>query len=305
MMETVNICPVCDGKDFRQKYKARDHVVSGETYTVEECLSCGLLLTNPRPAKDAIGPYYMSENYMPHSPDDGGLIGNLYKMVRVFLLWRKQKVIASNLADKQSSNTTILDIGCGTGEFLNKCKESGWKTVGVEPVADARKHAKDTFGLSVFEEVEQPEVSKQLYDAITLWHVLEHIHDVNEAIENIYKLLKNDGFVLIAVPNSSSSNAKIYGDYWAALDVPRHIYHFNPSSIQKLMEKHGFSLSSIQPMPMDAFYISMLSERYLGTKLGAARAILNGSVSTLSGMLETEKFSSLAYIFRKSDFKHS
>ncbi len=257
--ETLGECPICKGREQEHFLRCKDYTVSGEEFDIQECSSCGFRYTDPRPEEEHIGDYYESEDYISHSNTSKGPINTLYKLAREYTVRKKHRMVR-DLAGQMPLR--ILDHGCGTGEFLAHCKKKGWETQGLEPDEGARDQASEQLG----EQVDPPEKLSELpgesFSIITLWHVLEHVPRLQETTKELKRTLAPGGTLVIAVPNCSSFDAKHYGPYWAAYDVPRHLYHFRPENIQRLFEDHGMKLQEIRPMHLDAIYVSMLSEKY-------------------------------------------
>jgi len=194
---------------------------------------------------------------------------------------------------------TLLDIGAGTGHFAHFMKTKGWMVTALEPDENARKVAATKLGL-VIQPLEvlgsQPAGS---FDVITLWHVLEHVHDLSGYMDHFRTLLKPGGTLIIAVPNFTSKDAAKYGSLWAAYDVPRHLWHFSPDSMEKLMANHQFKLTEKIPMHLDSFYVSMLSEKYAGHKItGSMSGFLSGLQTFLASGKQVDRASSIIYIAR-------
>lgn len=271
----------------------KDHTVSHEVFEIWHCNICQGRFTQGIPTKSEIHKYYQSENYISHSDTKKGFVNSMYHFIRKRTLKGKRKLV-----EKQTglSSGKILDIGAGTGAFLNTMKESGWSVTGLEPDERAREKANNLYGLELHDPAELFILSPQSFDAITLWHVLEHVHDLHDYMVQLKQLLKPNGILFIAVPNHTSHDAKIYKEHWAAYDVPRHLYHFSPTAITQLLLKHGLQLKEIKPMWYDSFYVSMLSEKYKTGKNNLPGAGWTGYVSNWKALFEKERCSSLIYI---------
>ncbi|MCW3103520.1 MAG: type 12 methyltransferase [Bacteroidetes bacterium] len=274
--------------------KCKDNTVSRETFQIVKCNSCGFKFTNPRPEPSELGRYYKSEEYVSHSNTKKGFINSTYQSVRKYTLLKKLQLIS-----KYYKTGRILDIGCGTGEFLNTCKSAKWETIGIEPDDDARNMAIKNYGLDVRGEAELKNLHDESFHIITMWHVLEHVPNLNERIEELRRLIKPTGIIIIAVPNCNSLDAKIYKENWAAYDVPRHLYHFTPADMETLFRKHGLKVFSILPMIFDSFYVSMLSEKIKTGKTNIIRSTWNGLRSNLSALKSGRTSSSQIYLIRK------
>lgn len=293
----VQQCPVCNGKEFSPFLTCADFFVSGEKFKIKQCKGCGFKITENIEDEENIGSYYQSENYISHSNTSKGLVNGVYHQVRKYMLGRKRRLIESVAALRKGH---ILDVGTGTGFFLNEMKEYGWQVSGVEKSDDAREFAKSEFNLENLPTEELFKLKGKSYDVISLWHVLEHIHQLNVNMDTFFSLLKDDGKLLIAVPNHNSYDAKHYNEFWAAYDVPRHIWHFTPAQMKQLGEKHGFKLLSLHTMPFDSFYVSMLSEKYKKSALALFKGIFHGKISWLASIINKAKCSSVIYVFEKS-----
>lgn len=292
-METLATCPICNSASLKPFIRCLDHTVSKEEFTIVKCEKCGFRFTNPRPAEHEIGKYYQSEEYISHSNTSKGIVNRLYQMVRKHTLKKKLKLVNS-----LSKKGAILDIGCGTGNFLDTCKQDGWSATGIEPDPKARQFAKENYGLDVREEAALSNLPSSSYEIITMWHVLEHVHRLNERVEELKRLLKPGGTIIIAVPNSSSKDAEMYGPYWAAWDVPRHLYHFTPKDIETLFHNHGLRVQKVLPMPFDSYYVSMLSEKYRTGSPKLIRAAISGLRSNMAASSTGKTYSSQVYIIK-------
>ena len=293
-METVNKCPICGNNTFKPFLVCEDHLVSNQNFTIQQCQKCGFRLTNPRPGADSISSYYKSEQYVSHNDESSGLVNIVYRLVRNYTLRSKLNLI--NEVNKGTGR--ILDIGCGTGAFLESCRVGEWHVTGMEPDADARLIATKKLQADIKPGINEL-AGEEPFDVITLWHVLEHIPNLNETIPKLNKLLADGGTLLIAVPNSDSYDAQYFKQYWAAYDVPRHLHHFTPSSIELLFKEHDFFLADTKPMMFDAFYIAMLSTRYKTGKADYLKSVRIGLRSNKESK-RTGNFSSLIYLFKKA-----
>lgn len=291
MAEKIDICPVCGNDGFVPFLNGRDYFLSGEEFSINRCLKCGFRVTNPIPGREEIARYYESKAYISHDTGVKNLVNLAYKTARFFTVNAKYRLVKKNATGK-----IILDIGCGTGEFLGKCKAEGYVCYGIEPNPRAREFAISHHNLRVKPEVSFTESDNEMYDCITLWHVLEHIHDLNGILVSIRRALKKSGTLILALPNPDSWDARYYKEYWAAYDLPRHLYHFSPGNIAKLADKHGFSIKKVHPQYLDAFYISMLSENYKRGRKDMVRGFINGIRSNFHGGDQNFGFSSHIYV---------
>ncbi len=271
--------------------KTKDYLVSGEEFTLIENDYGDILQTTPVPDLHKLPEYYKSEKYISHTDTRKSFTEKVYHAVKKITL--KQKVA---LITKLNQGTgKLLDVGSGTGDFLVAANQENWTVFGVEPNAVAITLS-DKKGIHVSKELQ--EISETDFDLITLWHVLEHVPDVETYIQEISKRLKPGGTLLIAVPNYKSKDATHYKQFWAAYDVPRHLWHFSKEGIERLFSKHNFYLVQIKPMWFDAFYVSLLSEKYKTGKSSWRKAIFRGLQSNLSGLISKE-VSSHIYILKK------
>lgn len=285
-------CPVCKSNAVKFSFKAKDYTVSGKNFEVWFCNDCTLKFTSNPPAESEIGKYYAAESYISHSDSNEGFINKLYHRVRVITLASKRKLIV-NETGKSSGN--LLDIGSGTGAFANEMQNSGWNVTALEPDELARKNSSELYNINALSTSNLFKLEEK-FDAITMWHVLEHVYPLHEYIDQIKRLLKPNGKLFIAVPNYQSDDATKYGASWAAWDVPRHLYHFSPESMRKLLSIHGLNLLKMKPMWFDSFYVSMLSEKYKNGKNNLISAVTNGLVSNMKAMNDNAKCSSVIYV---------
>lgn len=269
----------------------KDYSVSQQTFGLYYDAKTDMLITFPKPKMEALSAYYQSENYISHTDSKTSLFDKLYQLVKRYTIKSKIKLLEKYL----KNGSAVLDIGCGTGDFLVATENKGWTSTGVE-TSDAARQLAENKGINVLNSSET--LSDKSQDVITMWHVLEHVYDVDKQILELKRLVKKTGTLIIAVPNYKSYDATYYGRHWAAFDVPRHLSHFSKNSIKILFEKHGFKVVKTLPMWFDAFYVSLLSEQY---KTGTFN--INGLWTGLKSNLKarkTKQYSSLIYVIKCS-----
>jgi len=290
------LCPVCGSAGISRVFKVKDNTASQEYFEIYHCSNCQVRFTQNAPSEGSIGEYYKSENYISHSDTSKGIINRLYQTVRNISLNQKRKLIEKTTGLQKGN---LLDVGSGTGYFAASMKKTGWQATGLEPDEGARKVAADTHSLKLLPVTELFNLPPNSFDAITLWHVLEHVHDVKKYVSAFKKLLNDNGKIFIAVPNYTSYDAKSYGSNWAAYDVPRHLYHFTPQTMQWLMKHQGLKMVDMKPMWFDSFYVSLLSSKYKNGSPNWFGAFWTGLISNLQAMSDAKKCSSVIYIISK------
>ncbi len=289
-------CPVCDHPHFSKQLTVKDYTVSGETFDLVDCTACGFRFTQNPPSQEKIGSYYQSESYISHTDSNKGFFNNIYQLIRRQAVQSKRKLIGHF---SQRKTGELLDYGCGTGAFLMEMKSAGWLVKGMEPDPGARSRAEALTGSKILEPDMLHALDSESVDVVTMWHVLEHVHELHQTLSQVNRVLKENGLLVVAVPNHLSHDAMHYAEHWAAYDVPRHLYHFSPASIAHLMKMHGFQVSEVLPMWYDAFYVSLLSEKYKTGNMNLFPAILTGLVSNLKAFLNKGVCSSQIYIITK------
>lgn len=290
------LCPVCGSAGISEVLKVKDNTVSQQYFYIFHCSNCQVRFTQNAPSEASIGDYYKSENYISHTDTSKGLINRIYRSVRNYSIDQKRKLI------KQATGLdkgNLLDVGSGTGYFAASMKENHWEVTALEPDEGARKVASEHHSLTELPVAELFNLPGKKFDAITLWHVLEHVHDVNKYISTFKKLLTDNGKLFIAVPNYTSFDAKEYGEFWAAYDVPRHLYHFTPHTMKLLMKEQGLKIADIKPMWFDSFYVSLLSSKYKNGSTNWIGAFWTGLISNFKAMNDVKKCSSVIYIIDK------
>ncbi|PQJ22002.1 methyltransferase [Tenacibaculum sp. SG-28] len=269
----------------------KDYSISNEEFSLIYYKEYDVLKTTPNPKN--IDKYYASEKYISHTDDTKNLVEYLYQKVKKITLKRKLKLINS-LKTKEKN---ILDIGAGTGQFIKICKSNGWMTEGIEPNKKAREIAAEK---EIILQNDIHQLKGKKYDIITLWHVLEHIENINEYLDKIKRLLKPNGYLIVAVPNYKSYDATYYGSFWAAYDVPRHIWHFSKKSLKRIFKEINMEIIKIKGMQFDSYYVSILSEQYKQIKLPLCRGVYRGFISNLKAR-RSKEYSSNIFVVQKKD----
>jgi len=269
--------------------KVRDYSVSKEIFELHHNPEYDLLITFPKPSLEKLPSYYESDDYISHTDGKRSLFERMYHIIKNTALKNKVKLI-----NTQSEKGRLLDIGAGTGDFLVVAKKNGWQTTGVEPSSKAKSIA---LGKGVTFADHLSDLQNHSFDVITMWHVLEHVPNLEEYISELKRLLKPTGTILIAVPNFKSFDANYYGRFWAAYDVPRHIWHFSKMAIQKLFSEKEMKLVEVLPMKFDSFYVSLLSEKYKTGKMNFIKAFFVGLQSNLSAK-RSKEYSSHIYVIK-------
>ena len=294
-MENIAKCPVCGSGDIVDYLKTKDYFLSQESFGLMKCARCNLVFTNPRPAKSELGCYYESDQYLSHHASSWNFQAFVYRFLRRLNIRHKYRQVTTFALKGR-----LLDVGSGTGELLRFFKQKGWDVTGIEPNDSARNYAISQHDVSVFPESYLSSLPANSFDVVSMWHVLEHVSDINERIRALSRVLKTEGVLVVALPNIDSWDANYYGSYWAALDVPRHLFHFSPGSFGDFSNRHGFKVVEKIPMKMDAFYVSLLSEKYKGrgTVLSWVLALINGFRSNINAYRD-QNYSSVIYILKK------
>jgi SAM-dependent methyltransferase len=295
-MISHTVCPLCSSGLTGLYLKCTDNLITKEEYDIYKCSSCGFVFTNGYPEEEDIGRYYDSGDYVSHEAGAGGLVNRIYFRARAIMLRRKKRIIRKMTGLKSGS---LLDIGCGTGHFAAMMLRSGWDVTGIEPGIKAREYGIQKFGIRVIHPSEISELPDGSFDCITLWHVMEHFHDPSGYAMEMRRLLKPGGKCIAALPNCSSYDAGFFRECWAAWDVPRHLWHFNPDTFRIFAEKEGFSIDRIMALPLDVFYISILSFRNRKAGISFIKGIMTGEWFFLRSLFRKEKGSSLIYVLNR------
>lgn len=289
-------CPVCNSRNIQKVLTAEDFTVSHEKFDIWECADCGVRFTQDVPDMEDIGHYYKAEAYISHTDTKKGFVNRMYHYVRSITMKQKKTFVENETGKKIGA---LLDIGSGTGSFANIMQNAGWQVTGLEPDKVARENAARLHNLELRPSSDLFILKEDSFDAVTMWHVLEHVHDLHGYWKRISRLLKADGVFIVAVPNYTSHDAQYYGEFWAAWDVPRHLYHFSPKSMDVLARQYGFQVTQHIPMIFDSYYVSMLSEKYKKGKSNNLLALAAGLESNQRAARNPKKYSSVIYIMKR------
>lgn len=288
-----NKCPWCQSEKAHTHLSLKDYFLTQEPFEIMVCEDCGLLYTTPKPSDEKLGDYYKSDEYYSHQENKKGFIPRVYEAVKSVNL--KHKIA---IATQGKEPYRLLDIGCGVGDFLHFAEQNGWQCTGAEPSEDAASIAKKRIKAEIMLPKDLEKLPDKSFDVITMWHVLEHVSDLQWQVNQLNRLLKKGGRLVIALPNFRSYDAQYYKDKWAAYDVPRHLNHFSQDSIAKIFNINGLVKKTTQKLVWDAFYISFMSEKYRQKSLPLLRGIYRGMISNLKARKSGE-WSSLVYVFEK------
>ena len=272
--------------------KVKDYSVSNKTFELHLNSEYDMLETKPTPTPSELPNYYKTEDYISHTDSKRNLLEIIYHTVRKTTLKRKLRLI-----NKLAKKGKLLDIGAGTGDFIQVAQQNGWNVTGIEPDDQARTIANTKTNNVVYNLEKLDQLETQVYDVITLWHVLEHLPNLEAHIELLKKLLKPNGTLIVAVPNFKSYDANYYKEFWAAYDVPRHLWHFSKNAINSLFDKYDMGVIKTLPMKYDAYYVSLLSEKYKTGRMNPFKAFYIGFLSNLKAKKALE-YSSHIYIIK-------
>ncbi|HUS86864.1 MAG TPA: class I SAM-dependent methyltransferase [Bacteroidales bacterium] len=293
-----NECPLCSSDKISLHLRCTDHFLTREVFELFRCVVCGFIFTQDHPEDDNLEKYYKSDDYISHDDKATGFLNRIYLLAREIMLRRKREIIKDATGLRKGN---LLDIGSGTGHFLETMKNAGWLVTGVESNRKASDFSVEKYGLNIIDPGQISELSAGSFDCITLWHVLEHLDDPFTYADEFLRLLKPGGSCIAAMPNSNSFDAEYYREFWAAYDVPRHLWHFTPDTFSLFSEKTGFVLLGKRNLLFDVFYISILSEKYKGSKSAFAKGVFIGKLFWILSAFRNEKSSSVIYLLSKPD----
>lgn len=289
-------CPLCQSEAISKELTVKDHSITGESFALWRCAACDFLFTQDPPVAEEAGAYYEGEEYISHSDNQEGLVNQLYHRARDFMLGQKFQLVERTTPGKR-----LLDYGTGTGYFTDFMVRKGFSAEGIEIDEKAREYGKQKFGIKISDPAELfTSYGANTFDAITLWHVLEHLYEPQRYLQKFRELLSPQGVLIIAVPNHKSKDAKAFGADWAAYDVPRHLWHFSPGTLRRMVGLAGFRVTETRHMPLDPFYVSIMSDKYKNGGNGLIGGALKGFQSIATSYTDAERGSSVIYVCRRS-----
>lgn len=308
-LERVSVCPVCGSAAREVLHEGLiDNVlfVAPGRWTMHRCTQCRSAYLDPRPNQASIGKaygtYYTHDAGMPRAEANqlsgfrrwrrilaNGYTNHRYGtnhqpasvwgiwVARLLLRQREAMDVQFRYLPKPEKGQRLLDIGCGNGDFLANAKHAGWDVLGLEPDPKAAQVAQQR-GLDVrVGTIALLGNEAAYFDAITLSHVIEHVHSPQDVLTSVHRLLKLGGFVYVDTPNIDSSGAKRFGTNWRGLETPRHLVLFNTGSLQQLLMEIGFDLIKIKRRTavMPGMYLSSLQMKHGKSPYGAENARLS------------------------------
>lgn len=295
---SYNKCPLCKSSAIKKRFACVDNFATKESFDIHECEDCGFVFTHNFPDEKEIDRYYESPSYISHSNTDKGLVNSMYHLVRKIMLRKKARLVERCSLLKRGK---LLDYGAGTGYFARTMAARGWDVTAIEKNGKARELALEEFGFGMHPVEALAGIKEKELDVVTMWHVMEHIQDLDKMWNELRRVLCDNGTAIIAVPNCTSYDAQKYKEHWAAYDTPRHLWHFTPDTMEQWGKKHGFTLDEKRTMPFDGFYISMLSEQNMGSRMHTIKGFWNGFKGWMAQMKRADAASSIIYVFRKRD----
>ncbi len=287
----MKACPLCNTSESRAYIQCSDNLVTGTIFTIEECLACGFLFTSDEPGKENIGEYYASDSYEALT----GKRSALRSLIRSLRQRHVARIIENR---RQGTKGTLIDIGCGAGDFLLLMKKRGWLVRGIEPDESCRKNLA-TRGINVITPDDITTIPDASADVITLWHVLEHVHDLLEFGGHLKRILAPGGICIIAVPNATSFDGRVYGKYWHGYELPRHLYHFTAETLSRFAHMSNFTILQLGAMPLDSLYGCLKSEEYRHGN--ALRGLIVASISIALSQLRTSSSPTIFAILKHAE----
>lgn len=292
----LSACPMCGAVETVPYATCMDHLSSRQQFMLLRCPACGIVFTDKRPQEEEMVKYETLESEIRRADTPNGLIEKMYRHVRKKMMRHKAGLV-TGLSYRNSG--TLLNYGAKRGFFSSFMEKKGWKVTSVDKYHENRQFSLEHFHHRMYEMQEMDNFQPETFDVITLWHVFEHEYHPHELLDTLHRILRPGGILVMACPNICSTDALHYGPYWAAYDVPRHLWHFNPVSMERLARRHGFTLMHHEKMPYDSFYISIMSEMNMRHSMPILRGMAYGLHSWLVSLTKRGKSSSIVYVFRK------
>lgn len=295
-IHTIGRCPLCGGRELYEFAYCTDYEISGENYSLLRCKDCGMVTTANAPMESETHRYERLQHKLSLAESPKGVVNTLYYIVREIMLNRKWRMVKQLSYQKRG---TLLNYGAKTGFFSDYMVRKNWAVTSVEKFHQERQFALELFHHRMIDTPDMRHLKDSSFDVVTLWHVLEHNNHPDELLNSFHKILKPNGILMVAMPNVNSLDAQYYGSSWAAYNVPRHLWHFNPNTISMLAKSCGFVLMDKRGLPFDAFYISILSERRRGKRCALLKGAFKGLRFWVNSIDRTDNSSSIVYTFRK------
>lgn len=296
--ERLNPCPLCGAIETVPYATCSDHASSRLQYLLLRCPACGVVFTDNHPEEDEMEQFETLDSQIRRADSPEGITERLYRHVRRRMLRRKAGLV---VRQSYRDSGTLLNYGAKRGFFSDHMERKGWKVTSVDRHHENRQFSLEHFHHRMSGMQEMSDFTPETFDVITLWHVFEHENEPERLLDTFHRILRPGGILVMSCPNICSTDAMHYGPYWAAYDVPRHLWHFNPVSLNRLVHRHGFTLMHHEKMPYDCFYISIMSEQYMMHRLAFLRGMAYGLHSWLVSLTRRGRSSSIVYVFRKTN----
>ena len=232
------VCNNCGADDTSIVFEGSDwlHAIPGR-FTLVRCRHCGLIYLNPRPTPEGMAAYY-PEDYEAHIGTQKQRLSWIRRLDYEYGIHKRHRAIM-----RYTQTGHMLDVGCGSGAFLDGMRQRGWSVAGIEPSDRAAGYAKQTLGLQIQNTVlEDAELAPESFDLVTMWNVLEHLSDPQESLRRVGEALRPDGLLVFAIPNLDSLDRILFKQYWAGYDLPRHLYTFPADVLERMVRAVGLEI---------------------------------------------------------------
>lgn len=246
-MEYVS-CNLCSSDSFTTLFTLRDTLsLTNEIFRLVTCNQCGLVYLNPRPSAEQLDTFYPEEYWWRRGKKTNNVLS---KLARNFEEWYRTYLLNTEvrlLKKMLNKGSKILDVGCGRGDILYLCKRSGFETYGIELSEKAARNARIEYGLDVYQgSLFEIDFGPNYFDAITFYHVFEHLPDSLRVLKKANRMLKDEGILVIQIPNIDSLQFKLFSKRWFGLSIPQHFYHFSSRTIEEMLKKANFEIVNIR-----------------------------------------------------------